>query len=117
MGQSRIGHLDLESSTIQSLSFASGAPLSDLYQVIEIGESHIKPAGELFALSSVVLLPPISGRDILAVGKNYAEHAIEFNSSGYDSSDVGISSKEWISQCFLNIILTIMAHRPHCYEL
>ncbi|KAE8446431.1 hypothetical protein EG329_012036 [Mollisiaceae sp. DMI_Dod_QoI] len=86
-GQSRIGHLDLGKSSIQPLSFASGAPLSDLYQVIEIGESHIKPAGEPCALSSVELLPPISGRDILAVGKNYFEHAIEFNSSGYDSSD------------------------------
>jgi hypothetical protein len=87
-GQSRIGHLDLEKSLIQPLSFESGAPLSNLYEVIEIGESHIKPSGEPFALSSVQLLAPISGRDILAVGKNYFEHAIEFNSSGYDSSDV-----------------------------
>lgn len=86
-GQSRIGHLDLQISTVQPLSFESGAPLSDLYQVIEIGESHIKPSGESFPLSSVELLAPISGRDILAVGKNYAEHAKEFNSSGYDSSD------------------------------
>ncbi|KUL92317.1 hypothetical protein ZTR_02363 [Talaromyces verruculosus] len=31
--------------------------------------------------------PPISGRDILAVGKNYVEHAKEFNSSGFDASD------------------------------
>jgi 2-keto-4-pentenoate hydratase/2-oxohepta-3-ene-1,7-dioic acid hydratase in catechol pathway len=35
----------------------------------------------------VKLRPPFAGRDILAVGKNYAEHAIEFNKSGYDSSD------------------------------
>ena len=33
------------------------------------------------------ILPPVSGRDILAVGKNYSEHAKEFNASGYDSSD------------------------------
>ena len=76
LGQPRIGHLDLEKSMIQPLSFASGTSISDLYQVIEIGESHIKPAGEPIALS-VELLPPISGRDILAVGKNYYEHAIE----------------------------------------
>jgi hypothetical protein len=63
LGQSRIGHLDLQASTIQPLSFQSGAPISDLYQVIEIGESHIKPAGEPFPLSSVELLAPISGRD------------------------------------------------------
>ena len=76
LGQPRIGHLDLKKSMIQPLSFASGTPISDLYQVIEIGESHIKLAGEPIALS-VELLPPISGRDILAVGKNYYEHAIE----------------------------------------
>ncbi|KAL5330450.1 hypothetical protein ACEPPN_003978 [Leptodophora sp. 'Broadleaf-Isolate-01'] len=86
-GQSRIGHLDVEKSTIQPLSFSSGAPLANLYQVIEIGEGNIKPAGEVIQISSVQLLPPISGRDILAVGKNYFEHAIEFNTSGYDSSD------------------------------
>lgn len=87
LGQERIGHLDLQKSTIQPLSFASGTPISNLYQVIEIGESHIKPSGEAIDLSSVELLAPISGRDILAVGKNYSEHAKEFNSSGYDSSD------------------------------
>jgi hypothetical protein len=77
LGQPRIGHLDLEKSLIQPLSFASGTPISDLYQVIEIGESHINPSGEPIALSAVKLLPPISGRDVLAVGKNYYEHAIE----------------------------------------
>ncbi len=87
LGQPRIGHLDIKQSTIQPLSFASGAPLTDLYQVIEVGETNIKPAGELLEQSSVHLLPPISGRDILAVGKNYFEHAIEFNTSGFDSSD------------------------------
>ncbi|KAH6663020.1 fumarylacetoacetate hydrolase-like protein [Halenospora varia] len=83
----RVGHLDLQSSTIQPLSYESGAPLSTLYEVIEIGDSRIKASGDAFPLQSVQLLPPISGRDILAVGKNYAEHAKEFNSSGYDSSD------------------------------
>ena len=85
--QSRIGHLDLETSSIQPLSFASGTPLTNLYQVIEIGEAGIKPSGESIPLSSVQLQAPISGRDVLAVGKNYFEHAIEFNTSGYDSSD------------------------------
>jgi 2-keto-4-pentenoate hydratase/2-oxohepta-3-ene-1,7-dioic acid hydratase in catechol pathway len=87
LGQTRIGHLDLDQSTIQPLSYVSGTPISNLYEVIEIGEPQITPTGETFPLSSVQLLPPISGRDILAVGKNYFEHAIEFNTSGYDSSD------------------------------
>lgn len=74
-GQSRIGSLDFEKSVIQPLAFSSGAPLSNLYQVIEIGESKIKAIGETFPLSDVKLLAPIYGRDILAVGKNYSEHA------------------------------------------
>jgi 2-keto-4-pentenoate hydratase/2-oxohepta-3-ene-1,7-dioic acid hydratase in catechol pathway len=87
-GQARIGHLNLETSEILPLAFISGAPITDLYQVIEVGESYIKPSGaEKLALSAVQLVAPISGRDILAVGKNYSEHAKEFNSSGFDSSD------------------------------
>jgi len=82
--QRRIGHLDIEKSMIQPLSFASGSPIYNLYQVIEADESEIKPAGDPIALSSVELLPPLSGRDVLAVGKNYIQHAIEINASGYD---------------------------------
>jgi len=74
-GKSRIGSLDLEKYVIQPLAFASGLPLSNLYQVIEIGESQIKASGDTIPLSEVELLAPIYGRDILAVGKNYSEHA------------------------------------------
>ncbi|KAL4937852.1 hypothetical protein BDV06DRAFT_232283 [Aspergillus oleicola] len=87
-GEDRIGHLDLATSQIQPLSFTSGTRIGNLYQVIEAGEDNIASAREdAIALSAVKLLPTISGRDILAVGKNYAEHAKEFNSSGFDSSD------------------------------
>lgn len=41
----------------------------------------------LTELYSVNILPPISGRDIMAIGKNYSAHAKEFNASGYDASD------------------------------
>ncbi|KAK5079776.1 hypothetical protein LTR70_007588 [Exophiala xenobiotica] len=86
--RTRIGHLDTKAGTIIPLSFASGTPLENLYQTIEIGRDQIIPGGEAFALTeSVNILPPISGRDILAIGKNYSEHAKEFNASGYDSSD------------------------------
>ncbi|KAI9818761.1 MAG: hypothetical protein M1827_007581 [Pycnora praestabilis] len=90
---SRIGHLDLLESKIQPLSFSSGTFITSLYQVIEAsredGEQDgiIIPSGSPIAASSVTILPPISGRDVLAVGKNYADHAAEFNKSGYDSSD------------------------------
>lgn len=87
LGVPRIGHLDRDNNTIQPLAFASGTPLQDLYQVISAGLSRIKAAGTPIDFASTQILPPISGRDILAVGKNYAEHAVEFNKSGYDSSD------------------------------
>ena len=86
-GSPRIGHLDLESGNLQPLSFLSGTPVQDLYQVIEAGTCNITAAGSPIPASSVKKLPPISGRDVLAVGKNYMEHAREFNNSGYDSSD------------------------------
>jgi 2-keto-4-pentenoate hydratase/2-oxohepta-3-ene-1,7-dioic acid hydratase in catechol pathway len=82
-----IGHYDAENNTIQPLAFASGTLLQDLYQVIQVGESGIIPSGENIPTSGVRILPPLSGRDVLCVGKNYAEHAKEFNSSGFDSSD------------------------------
>jgi 2-keto-4-pentenoate hydratase/2-oxohepta-3-ene-1,7-dioic acid hydratase in catechol pathway/pimeloyl-ACP methyl ester carboxylesterase len=87
-GEDRIGHLDHQFSQIQPLSFTSGTRITNLYQVIEAGKANIVSArAEPLPLSSVKLLPTISGRDILAVGKNYVEHAKEFNSSGFDSSD------------------------------
>lgn len=85
-GRPRIGHLDRESHLITPLSMPSGAPLSTLYEVIELGNGVVA-GGSSIPLQSVTVLPPLSGRDILAVGKNYAEHAQEFHNSGYDSSD------------------------------
>jgi 2-keto-4-pentenoate hydratase/2-oxohepta-3-ene-1,7-dioic acid hydratase in catechol pathway len=86
-GLPRIGSSSKDGSSIQPLSFASGTPISNLYQVIEVGEDNIIPGGTALSSSSTKILAPITGRDILAVGKNYSEHAKEFNSSGYDSSD------------------------------
>ena len=81
----RIGHLDHDA--IQPLAYASGTPLSNLYEVIQLEANDIVPSGDPVQRNAVVFLPPISGRDILAVGKNYADHAVEFNKSGFDSSD------------------------------
>jgi 2-keto-4-pentenoate hydratase/2-oxohepta-3-ene-1,7-dioic acid hydratase in catechol pathway len=86
-GTPRMGNYDDNAGHIQPLSFLSGTPISNLYQVIEAGEERIRPDGDALQASNVKVLAPITGRDILAVGKNYSEHAKEFNSSGYDSSD------------------------------
>ncbi|KAH7392272.1 fumarylacetoacetate hydrolase-like protein [Phaeosphaeria sp. MPI-PUGE-AT-0046c] len=86
-GRIRVGHYDLVMQMIHPLSFRSGTPLDNLYQVIEVGEANIASTGASLPASSVKILTPFPERDVLCVGKNYAEHAKEFNSSGFDSSD------------------------------
>lgn len=83
----KIGHLNFETDEITALAYKSGRALSNLYEVIEVGESNVALSEEVIPVSSVKLLAPISGRDVLAVGKNYAEHAKEFNASGYSHRD------------------------------
>jgi 2-keto-4-pentenoate hydratase/2-oxohepta-3-ene-1,7-dioic acid hydratase in catechol pathway len=78
----RIGHYDLQNQTITTLSFRSGTLLHSLYEVIEVGDDQVALTDEVYQASDITLLPPISGRDVLAVGKNYVDHAKEFNASG-----------------------------------
>lgn len=85
-GRSRVGHLDLTSKMVTPLVMLSGAPITSLYQIIEL-DNAVAAYGDSFPLSSVKVQAPIDDRDILAVGKNYVDHAVEFNRSGYDSSD------------------------------
>lgn len=87
-GRTRVGHLDANGRTITPLALASGTPVEDLYQVIEAGEETLIASGESLPLcDNLTILAPLRGRDVLAIGKNYSEHAKEFNASGYDSSD------------------------------
>lgn len=83
LGRPRIGHLNQDNKTITPLCMPSGAPVNNLYEVIELNTT-LTASGDPIPLQSEVIriLPPISGRDILAVGKNYSEHAKEFNKSG-----------------------------------
>jgi hypothetical protein len=112
-GRDRVGHYDLITQSIQPLSFQSGTPLGNLYQVIEVGEANIAPAGPALPASSVKILPPFAERDVLCVGKNYAEHAKEFNSSGFDSSDkVDTPSHPVI---FIKRFTSIIAHEEEIY--
>lgn len=82
-----VGHYNLTAKTIQPLSFTSGTPITNLYQVIEAGDSNIASAGAPIDINKVDVLPPFASRDVLCVGKNYFDHAKEFNNSGFDSSD------------------------------
>jgi 2-keto-4-pentenoate hydratase/2-oxohepta-3-ene-1,7-dioic acid hydratase in catechol pathway len=82
-----VGHYNLTAKTIQPLNFTSGTPITNLYQVIEAGDSNIASAGAPIDVNEVDILPPFASRDVLCVGKNYFDHAKEFNNSGFDSSD------------------------------
>lgn len=88
-GRTRVGHLDPGTGTVTPVAFQSGTAVEDLYQLIEVGETNIIPSSdETFVLDDgVEILAPLRGRDVLAIGKNYSEHAKEFNASGYDSSE------------------------------
>jgi len=82
-----VGHYNIDTKTIQPLSFKSGTPIANLYQVIEAGEPNIISSSASIDATEVRILPPLKDRDVLCVGKNFFEHAKEFNSSGFDSSD------------------------------
>lgn len=62
--------------------------LVDLIANYDQVKSQLVPKGEGRPLSGARLLAPIDKprRNILCVGKNYAEHAVEFSKSGFDSS-------------------------------
>lgn len=83
----RMGHFDRDKNNITPLSFKSGTAVENLYQIIEVGADNVVAGGEPLPISDITILPPIGDRDVLAVGKNYSEHAKEFNASGYDASD------------------------------
>ncbi|KAL9067313.1 MAG: hypothetical protein Q9157_006854 [Trypethelium eluteriae] len=85
--RTRIGHLDHASNKITPLAFSSGTPISSMHEVFAVDYSSLRPAGDALNKDAIKLLAPITGRDVLAVGKNYSEHAKEFNKSGYDASD------------------------------
>ena len=68
---------------------AGGQPLTDLHPIIrgELAAADLT-FGEPIALAEVRLLAPIGSfpRNIFCIGKNYREHALEFTTSGFDSS-------------------------------
>lgn len=55
--RTRIGHLDTVKGTITPLAFASGTPIENLYQVLEVGEDQVQAGGEAFSLTSRHVIP------------------------------------------------------------
>ena len=79
--RTRVGHLDKDKGTVTPLAFSSGTAIENLYQLIEVGEDNIIAGGEPFKLTDdLEILPPLAGRDVIAIGKNYKDHISETGS-------------------------------------
>jgi 2-keto-4-pentenoate hydratase/2-oxohepta-3-ene-1,7-dioic acid hydratase in catechol pathway len=106
----RIGVHDAETNTIVDLSAASRLPRT-MTQFVALGKKGLQRAkravkageGRVRAESVKIHAPfPRPARNVLAVGKNYHDHAREFHSSGFDASagkdaipDVPIMFTKW----------------------
>ena len=96
-GADKIGALNAKSKTITDLKAADPSLPSTMQALIERGhhglsqaQAAIDCASEKARLNAddVVLKAPIPEprRDVMAVGRNYHEHAQEFHDSGFDAT-------------------------------
>jgi 2-keto-4-pentenoate hydratase/2-oxohepta-3-ene-1,7-dioic acid hydratase in catechol pathway len=83
-----VGDVDFDEGVVRELRWKeTGKLVTSVFAVIEHADRNIERSKEGIDLSRIKLLAPLPGRDVLAVGKNYFDHAKEFNSSGFDGSD------------------------------
>lgn len=54
-GRYRVGHFNGTDNTITPLAFPGGTPLENIYQIVEVGEGNVVPAGEPFPVSETGL--------------------------------------------------------------
>ncbi|KAM0789789.1 hypothetical protein ACM66B_006641 [Microbotryomycetes sp. NB124-2] len=86
----RVGIVNATATHVTPLNFPNGRPVTDLHELIrnwDAVSSNLLPGTPVEPIGSVEVLAPLTGRDVLCVGKNYKEHAREFQRSGFDSSD------------------------------
>ena len=90
-GKKTISMVDIVHSRfwpVQSLVPEFDGDMVQLVQQFEQIKRHLKPIGDGLSLEKATILAPIDQprRNIFCVGKNYHEHAAEFQNSGFDSS-------------------------------
>jgi 2-keto-4-pentenoate hydratase/2-oxohepta-3-ene-1,7-dioic acid hydratase in catechol pathway len=94
-GQSVIAIVSPESDQMWPLQFLIGRPIHEMVDLIQHFEGLrglLQTNGSSLCLSGAKLEAPIrEPRNILCVGKNYQEHALEFTQSGFDSSAKNMS--------------------------
>lgn len=89
-----VGIVDVSAQTIELFTEQQGH-IDPVITIIEQSLQH-QPLPEVkkrVSFREVVFLPPITqpSKDVICVGKNYAEHAAEFTGSGYDSSSTDMN--------------------------
>lgn len=85
-GTTSVGRLNEDGNSLEALANSSGGTFQSLAELIA-SQSDVEPTGDVIALDDVIIAAPIPrpARNIFCVGKNYAEHAVEFSGSGFDS--------------------------------
>jgi 2-keto-4-pentenoate hydratase/2-oxohepta-3-ene-1,7-dioic acid hydratase in catechol pathway len=88
--QNLVGLVSLDGSTVEAYAFAPEQAERGLLAVIDCQQAGKPLPARLatVAMSAVTLRAPVPHprRNIFCVGKNYFEHAMEFGTSGFDSS-------------------------------
>lgn len=92
----RVGLVDEAGATIRTLSYLKehADPLIAVIEQLNDG-IELSLSNETLSCATVTFLPPIvrPSKNILCVGKNYAEHAREFSNSGFDCAAMDIHNE------------------------
>lgn len=96
-GRTRLGLVDSDKNAVIDLSVAAPKLPSDMTALIELGDRALKALDSAsrtrkkearLPLSRVTVRAPIPTprRNVLCVGKNYYDHALEFDKSGFNAT-------------------------------
>ncbi len=87
-GVVRVGRLNAAGTAVQAFRGLAGSNMLTLIRLFEQLEDSGEDPADWIELDRVQLLAPIPrpARNIFCVGKNYHEHAVEFQASGFDAS-------------------------------
>ncbi|TCL05161.1 fumarylacetoacetate hydrolase family protein [Sodalis ligni] len=87
-GVVRVGRLNAAGTAVQAFPGEAGSDMLHLIRRFAQIDNPDEDHGDWVALDRIQLLAPIPrpARNILCVGKNYHQHAVEFQASGFDAS-------------------------------
>lgn len=87
-GRRAAGVIDADATTWRPLEGAGNLGDRGIAELFDAGIERLTPSDVTVPLADLRLLAPIPrpSRNLICVGKNYYEHAIEFGASGYDAS-------------------------------